>query len=44
MGELFLKMLHEMEQSIYDDKKVSAFGLVEWKDTPSKLGKNLDIQ
>lgn len=44
MGELFLKMLHEMEQSIYDDQKVSAFGLVEWKDRPSKLGKNLDIQ
>lgn len=44
MGELFLKMLHEMEQSIYDDKKISAFGLIEWNDVPSKLGKDLDVE
>lgn len=44
MGELFLKMLHEMEQSIYEDKKVSAFGLVEWKDVPSTLGKEIDVE
>lgn len=44
MGELFLKMLHEMEQSIYNDAKISAFGLIEWCDVPSNLGKIIDIE
>lgn len=43
-GELFLKILHEMEQSIYEDKKISSFGLIEWNDKPSKLGKVIDIK
>ena len=44
MGELFLKILYEIEQSIYEDQQISAFGLIAWKDTPSKLGKMLDVE
>lgn len=44
LGELFLKIMHEMEQSIYEDKKVSSFGLIEWNDIPSKIGKVVDIE
>lgn len=44
IGELFLKIMHEMEQSIYEDAKVSSFGLIEWNDIPSKAGKDINIK
>lgn len=43
-GELFLRILHELEQSIYDNKKISAFGLIEWEDIPDRLGIEIDIE
>lgn len=42
-GELFLKMMHEVEQSIYDDCQLSMDGLIEWADIPSKVGTEINI-
>jgi hypothetical protein len=42
-GELFLKMMHEIEDSILQDNKVSSSGLVEWIEQPSKVGQTLDL-
>lgn len=44
MGELFLKILHEIEQSISSDKQISASGLIKWNAKPSCLGKELDVK
>jgi hypothetical protein len=43
MGELFLKMLHEVEGSIESDIQVSLQGLIHWIDLPSKVGEVIDI-
>jgi hypothetical protein len=43
IGELFLKMMHEIEDSILQDRRLSSTGLVEWLDQPSSLGQNLDL-
>lgn len=43
VGELFLKMIHEIEDSILQDSKVSSSGLVEWIDQPSNVGHTLDL-
>jgi hypothetical protein len=39
---LFLKMMHEIEESILADSKKSPSGLVEWVDTPSEVGELID--
>ena len=43
-GELFLKILHEIEDSIFNDTKMSQSSLIVWGDVPSNLGEQLDIQ
>lgn len=43
-GELFLKMLHEIEDSVLRDATRSASGLVEWTGVPSQIGQTLDLQ
>lgn len=43
IGELFLKMMHEVEESILRDVKVSSQGLVHWNDIPSSVGNTIDI-
>lgn len=43
-GELFLKILHEIEQTLHEDSKVSAQGLVEWPRIPSQIGEALDVR
>ncbi len=43
-GELFLKMLHEIEDSVLRDACVSASGLVEWNDAPSRVGEVIDVR
>jgi hypothetical protein len=43
IGELFFKMMHEIEDSILQDSRVSSSGLVEWDDTPSNAGQVLDL-
>lgn len=43
-GELFLKMLHEIEDSILHDRQTSTQGLVVWEDVPSEVGEQVDIQ
>lgn len=43
-GELFLKMLHEIESSIFDDESVSTQGLVIWNGKPSEVGELIDIR
>jgi len=43
MGELFLKMLHEIETSILDDTQFSPQGLVEWNAIPSSLGEVVNV-
>ena len=44
LGQLFLKMIHEVEDSILRDVQVSATGLVEWINKPSAVGQVLDTQ
>lgn len=44
MGELFLKIMHEIEASILEDSQVSPQGLVEWIGTPSRVGEVIDVQ
>jgi hypothetical protein len=43
-GELFLKMVHEVEDSILRDATVSASGLVEWAARPSHIGQVVDLE
>ncbi len=42
MGELFLKMLHEIEDSVLRDDKYSSQRLVVWNDRPSVTGAAVD--
>ena len=42
-GELFLKMLHEIEDSILEDTEVSNQGLVQWDGTPSSAGNTIEL-
>ena len=43
-GELFLKMLHELEDSVLNDTQTSPQGLIRWGDIPSRVGKVIDIK
>jgi hypothetical protein len=43
-GEFFLKMLHEIEDSILRNATLSASGLVEWIGIPSETGETLDLR
>jgi hypothetical protein len=43
LGELFLKMMHEIEDSVMRDSRQSTSELVEWNDIPSKIGSELDL-
>ncbi|MEX9873973.1 hypothetical protein AB7X03_10875 [Providencia rettgeri] len=44
IGELFLKMMHEIEDSIVRNSTLSSQGLVRWESTPSQLGRLIDIK
>ena len=43
-GEIFLRILHEIEDSILYDKAVSTQGLVRWNSRPSQIGRELDLR
>lgn len=43
IGELFLKMMHEIEDSILRNSQISMQGLVEWSAKPSETGELLDL-
>ncbi len=43
-GELFLKMMHEIESSIYENTQVSSQGLIQWVGKPSEIGAVIDIK
>lgn len=43
-NELFLKMLHEIEESIHKNTKISTQGLVSWIDVPSDIGESINIK
>ncbi|MFA6198552.1 MAG: hypothetical protein WC734_05405 [Patescibacteria group bacterium] len=43
IGELFLKMMHEVEDSILSDSQTSSSGLVQWAATPSTVGEHIDV-
>lgn len=43
MGELFLKMMHEIEDSALHDTAQSSQGLVRWSAKPSLVGETLDL-
>jgi hypothetical protein len=43
VGELFLKMMHEIEDTALRDVQTSSQGLVQWIAKPSEVGKNLDL-
>lgn len=43
VGELFLKMMHEIEDTALRDAQTSSQGLVQWVAKPSEVGSNLDL-
>jgi hypothetical protein len=43
-GELFLKMLHEIESSIFNDERISTQGLIVWNGMPSEIGELIDVR
>ena len=43
VGELFLKMMHEIEDTALRDVQTSSQGLVKWIAKPSEVGQNLDL-
>lgn len=43
-GQIFLTILHEIEQSIFDDKQSSDQGLIHWSAKPSELGETIDTK
>lgn len=42
-GELFMKMMHEIEDTLLSDSRVSATGLIEWTAKPSQIGEIVDL-
>ena len=43
VGELFLKMMHEIEETALRDVQTSTQGLVRWIAKPSEVGQTLDL-
>jgi hypothetical protein len=43
IGELFLKMMHEIEDTVLRDVDTSSQGLVSWLAKPSEVGQTLDL-
>lgn len=43
IGELFLKMMHEIEDSVLRDVQKSNQGLVQWNLKPSEVGASIDV-
>lgn len=43
-GEFFLKLLHELEDSILHNKEISTQGLVRWNARPSEIGRWLNLR
>lgn len=43
-GELFLKMLHEIESSVFEDTQISTQGLVVWRGRPSEIGELITVK
>jgi hypothetical protein len=43
LGEFFLKIMHEVEDSILLDLKESSTGLIKWIDKPSNIGQQIDL-
>ena len=43
IGELFLKMMHEIEDTVLRDAEMSSQGLVSWVEKPSEVGSTLDL-
>lgn len=44
IGELFIKIIHEAEDSILKDVQESETGLIVWNDKPSAVGQRVDIK
>lgn len=44
IGELFLKMMHEVEDTVLRDAHASSQGLVRWIGKPSQIGALLDLK
>lgn len=43
IGELFLKMMHEIEDTVLRDVALSSQGLVRWTAKPTEVGSELDL-
>ena len=43
-GELFLKMLHEIEDSVFNDTELSPQGLIKWSGKPSNVGELINVE
>lgn len=43
MGELFLKIMHEMEETLIEDRQISSQGLVRWSAKPSQIGECVQL-
>lgn len=44
MGELFLKIMHEIEESILENRQESSQGLIRWNGVPSQIGESIDVK
>lgn len=44
MGELFLKMMHDIEETVLEDRQTSSHGLVHWTGAPSHVGQLLVLK
>jgi len=44
MGELFLRIMHDIEETVQEDHQVSAQGLVRWNGQPSEIGEIIDLK
>lgn len=44
MGELFLRIMHDIEETVQEDHQTSAQGLVRWNGQPSSIGEQIDIK
>lgn len=43
IGELFIKIIHEVENSVLQDDEVSESGLIQWNAKPSTIGQKINI-
>lgn len=44
IGELFLKIMHEIEETLLNDTLASTQGLIQWYGKPSEIGEEIEVK